>query len=373
MTDKQYGAPNVEPPAQNKPKRRWLQRSLWIAGPLVVILVGGWFWVTSGRYVSTDNAYVDSDQANIASQVSGRVIEVDVKQNQYVHKGDVLFRIDPEPYRLVVEQLQAQMHAVGDYLASSRDSYAAAQADLRSQQATLHNDLVQLKRIRNLRKSGVVSQKALDDAAKDVANARGDRDSAEANAAKAKTMLGGDVNAPVNQLSGYKAIRAQMAKAQLDLENTTVRAPFDGVIGQTSLQKGDFLQIGERAMPLVATRSWVDANFKETDLTHVAVGQEATITLDTYPDYTWHAKVMSISPASGATFSVLPAQNATGNWVKVVQRIPVRLAFSNNKNAPVARVGMSAEVEIDTGSQNSLWGRWFGGDEKPDTSRLSER
>ncbi|MGA7296114.1 MAG: HlyD family secretion protein [Rhodanobacteraceae bacterium] len=373
MTDKQYGAPKVEKQAPKKPKRKWLQRSLWIAGPLVVAVLGGWFWVTSGRYVSTDNAYVGADQANIAPQVPGRVVEVDVQQNQPVHKGDVLFRIDPKPYELAVQQLQAQMHAVGDYLASSRDSYAAAQADLRSQQSSMQNDLVQLKRIRDLHKKGLVSQKELDDAANAVASARGDRDSAAANAAKAKTMLGGNVDAPVDQLSGFKAYKAQMEKAQLDLEHTTVRAPFDGVIGQMSLQEGDFLQAGEKAMPLIAMQSWVDANFKETDLTHVAVGQKATITLDTYPDYTWHAKVKSISPASGATFSVLPAQNATGNWVKVVQRIPVRLEFTDNTNAPVARVGMSAQVDIDTGAGNSLWNRWFGADGAQESGQLTQR
>ena len=359
MTDKQYGAPDV---AQNteKPRRKRGQRILWIAGPLVLIVVGGWFFLTAGRYQSTDNAYVGADQANIAPQVAGRVVDVDVKENQPVHKGDVLFRIDPARFALSIKQLQAQMHAVGDFLASSRGNYAAAVADLHSQQSNVHNTLLQLKRIDDLYKKGLVSQKALDDATNDVAKARGDRDTAKANAAKARTMLGGNVDAPVDQLSGYKAIQAQLAKAQLDLDHTTVRAPFDGTIGKTHLQSGDFLQAGEKAMPLVATDKYVDANFKETDLTHVEVGQKAIITLDTYPDYTWHAVVASISPASGATFSVLPAQNATGNWVKVVQRIPVRLKFVDNQNAPVARVGMSAEVEIDTGRQNTRWRRWFG-------------
>ena len=359
MTDKQYGAPDVAQKTE-KPRRKRGQRILWIAGPLVLLLVGGWFFLTAGRYVATDNAYVGADQANIAPQVAGRVAEVDVQENQHVRKGEVLFHIDPGTYALSIEQLQAQMHAVGNFLASSRGNYAAAEADLRSQQANLHNALVQLQRIRDLHHKGLVSQKELDDAINAVAKARGDRDTATANAAKAKTMLGGDVDAPVDQLSGYKSIQAQLAKARLDLDHTTVRAPFDGVIGKTHLQPGDYLQAGEKAMPLVATDKWIDANFKETDLTHVEVGQKAIITLDTYPDYTWHAVVASISPASGATFSVLPAQNATGNWVKVVQRIPVRLKFVDNQNAPVARVGMSAEVEIDTGRQNTRWRRWFG-------------
>jgi membrane fusion protein (multidrug efflux system) len=360
MTDKQYGAPDTTPAVQPKKRKRG-QRILWIAGPLVVLLVAGYFYATSGRYVSTDNAYVSADQVNIAPQVAGRVVEVDVRENQAVHKGDVLFRIDPQPLQLAADALQAQARAVGEYLASTKDGYRSAQADLQSSEATLRRDLAQLKRVQDLRAKGLVAQKDLDDAVNDVATSRGKRDSDAAAVAKTRTLLGGDVDAPVDQLSGYKAIAAQLDKAKLDLEHATVRAPMDGVIGKTSLQPGDFLQVGQAAMPLVATTTWVDANFKETDLTNVHVGQDATIVLDTYPDYEWHARVASISPASGAAFSVLPAQNATGNWVKIVQRIPVRLAFAtDNKDAPQPRVGMSAEVKIDTGAQNSLWGRWFG-------------
>ncbi len=373
MTDKQFGTQIVESQPAQKNRRKGLQRTLWIAGPLLVVLIAGWIYVTSGRYVSTDNAYVNADQANISAQVAGRVVEVAVQENQRVHKGDVLFRIDPEPFQLSVDALQAQMQAIGDYLASSRDSYAAATADLRSQQASLTHDLAQLQRIDDLRAKGLAAQKDLDDAANDVATSRGKRDTAAANAAKSKTLLGGDVDTPVQQLSGYKAIEAQMAKAQLDLEHATVLAPMDGVIGKTSLQPGDFVQVGQAVMPLIGNTAWVDANFKETDLTNVAVGQKARITLDTYPDYTWDARVVSISPASGASFSVLPAQNATGNWVKVVQRIPVRLQLQVRKDAPVARVGMSAEVEIDTGASHSLWGRWFGGGDAGQQAKLDKR
>lgn len=360
MTDKQLGAPKIEVPVP-APQRRWLQRSLWVAGPLVVVLMGGWLWVSSGRYVDTDNAYVGADVANIAPQVGGLVVAVEVRQDQPVHKGDVLFRIDPLPYELSVDQLKAQSESVGNLLASARDSYTAARANLRSQDASLHNELAQLARVRDLQRKGLVAQKELDDAANEVATTRGDRDAAAANAARAKSMFGGDLDAPLEDLAGYKAIKAQLAKAELELAYTTVHAPFDGIIGKTSVQPGDFLQAGQAAMPLIAEHTWVDANFKETDLTHVHVGQPATITLDTYPDYVWHARVRSISPASGATFSLLPAQNATGNWVKVVQRIPVRLEFTDNPDAPAARVGMSADVRIDTGAEHSIWGRWFGG------------
>ncbi|HET8899231.1 MAG TPA: HlyD family secretion protein [Rhodanobacteraceae bacterium] len=367
MTDKQYGAPDVGRAQSPVPARKRGQRLLWVAGPLLVALVAGYFYLTAGRYVSTDNAYVGADQVTIAPQVGGRVVEVAVQQNQRVSKGDLLFRIDPEPLQLSADALRAQARAVGEYLASTKDSYHAAMADLGSSEATLKHDQAQLRRMEDLRKRGLVAQKALDDARKDVAVARGDRDSDAAAVAKARTLLGGNVDAPVEDLAGYKAIGAQLDKAELDLSHATVRAPMDGVIGKMSLQPGDYLQVGQAAMPLVATTVWVDANFKETDLTHVRVGQAAVIKLDAYPDYQWHARVASISPASGAAFSVLPAQNATGNWVKIVQRIPLRLTLVvDDAKAPRARVGMSAEVEIDTGAENSLWGRWFGGADAAD-------
>ncbi|HET6632654.1 MAG TPA: HlyD family secretion protein [Rhodanobacteraceae bacterium] len=361
MTDKQYGAPDVAASEQPKKRKPW-QRTLWIAGPLVVVLIAAWFYLTAGRYVETENAYVGADQATIAPQVGGRVLAVVVHQNQHVHKGDVLFTLDPKPYQLAVDQLKAQMHAVGDYLAGTRDSYDAAIANLHSDQITLNLDLAQLKRMKDLHKRGLVAQKQVDDAAAAVAAARGDRDADRAAVSKAKNMLGGSPDAGVQTMAGYKAIEAQMAKAQLDLSHTVVRAPIDGTIGEETLQPGDVLQAGEPAMPLVGDELWVDANFKETDLTHVTVGDPATISVDTYPDHEWKAHVASISPASGSTFSLLPAQNATGNWVKIVQRIPVRLKFDEPVDGPrQLRVGMSAEVSIDTGAENSIWGRWFGG------------
>lgn len=356
MTDKQYGAPDVAE-AEAKPRRKKRKLLLWILGPAIVLIIGGWLYITSGRYVSTDNAYIGADQVTIAPQIGGRVIEVDVRENQFVHKGDVLFRIDPEPLQLTVDQLNAQMEAIGDFLASSKDGYQAALADLRSSDSTLHYDETQLRRMRELRNKGLIAQKLLDDAANDVATARGKRDSDAATVSKNRNMLGGDAKAPVETLAGYKMIKAQLDKARLDLAHATVRAPSDGVIGKTNLQPGDFLQVGQAAMPLVATRFWVDANFKETDLTNVRVGQPVTVEVDTYPDHPWKGHVASISPASGAQFSVLPAQNATGNWVKIVQRIPVRIAIDDQNKGPTLRAGMSANVEIDTGKQNSLLGR----------------
>ena len=359
MTDKQpEPATAAAMPARG---RNWTRTLLWIAGPALVLGIGGWLYVTSGRYAATDNAYVQADHVTIAPQIAGRVVEVNVRENQAVAKGDVLFRIDPEPLEIAFARMQAQVESVGSMLGAARSGYASAQADLRSAQADLVYKQQQFQRMKELRGRGLVAQQLLDDAANNLAAARAKLDAEGAAVAKARNMLGGLPDTPNEQLAGYKLALAQLAQAKLDLDHAIVRAPMDGTIGKTSLQPGDFLAVGQAAMPLVANTLWVDANFKETDLTHVAVGQAATIEVDTYPGTKWKARVASISPASGAEFSLLPAQNATGNWVKIVQRIPVRLAIEDTgHDGMVLRAGMSTVVEIDTGKQNSIIGRWQG-------------
>ena len=367
MTDKQYGSPVTEQaPAPGKRRRR--NTVLWILGPALVIIVGAWMYVTAGRYVSTDNAYVQADRATIAPQVAGRVVEVDVRENQAVKKGDVLFRIDPQPLEIAVARAQAQMEGISSLLDAARAGFRSAQANVRSADEALRVNDAQYKRMQELRRKGLVAQKDVDDAANNLADARGKRDSDVAGVAKAQSLLGGLPETPDEELSGYKLAKAQLAAAQLDLDHATVRAPIDGTIGKQNLQPGDFLAPGQAAMPLVATRGlWIDANFKETDLTNVRVGQPVSIEVDTYPGKSWKGRVASISPASGSEFSVLPAQNATGNWVKIVQRISVRIAVDDDSAGPVLRAGMSAVVKIDTGAQNSLLGRIEGARAAPQT------
>jgi len=364
MTDKQ---PVVAVDAATTPaakKRSWKRTLMWIGGPALVIAIGGYMYITSGRFASTDNAYVQADRVTVAPQVSGRVVEVDARENQPVKKGDVLFRLDAEPLQIAQARMQAQVESVKSLLDAARSGYHSAEADIRSSAADLKYKEQQFKRMQELRGRGLVAQQALDDAANNLAAARAKQDSNNAALSKAENLLGGLPQTPDEQLAGYKLALAQLAQAKLDLEHATVRAPMDGVIGKTTLQPGDFLTAGQAAMPLVANTLWIDANYKETDLTHVAVGQNATIEVDTFPGKKWQARVASISPASGAEFSILPAQNATGNWVKIVQRIPVRLAIEEaNHDGMILRAGMSAVVEIDTGKQNSILGRWQGGAE----------
>ena len=336
-------------------KRRWTRTLMWIAGPALVLAIGGYMYISSGRFASTDNAYVQADRVTIAPQVSGRVVEVNVRENQPVHKGDVLFRIDPEPLEIAQARMAAQVESVKSLLDAARNGYRSAQADTRWSAADLKYKEQQFQRMQELRGRGLVAQQQLDDAANNLAAARAKQDSNNAAVEKAQNLLGGLPETPDEKLAGYKLALAQLAQAKLDLEHSIVRAPMDGVIGKTTLQPGDFLTMGQAAMPLVATTLWIDANFKETDLTHVSVGQDATIEVDTFPGRKWQARVASISPASGAEFSVLPAQNATGNWVKIVQRIPVRLAIEEpNHDGMILRAGMSAVVEIDTGRRGRL-------------------
>ena len=362
MTDKQYGAPALEaaPPAKPHKRRNLI---LWIAGPAIVLGIAGYLYLTSGRYVSTDNAYVGGDRATVAPQISGRVIEVLVHENQAVKAGDVLFRLDTQQLEIAAARMRAQVDTVHSLLDAGRAGYRSAQADLRSAEEALVVNQRQFERMKEMRTKGLIAQKDLDDASNNLASARGKRDSDAAALAKAQNVLGGLPDTKDEDLAGFKLAQTQYAQTELDLAHATVHAPIDGVIGKENLQPGDFLSVGQAAMPLVANKAlWVDANFKETDLTNVKIGQAATIEVDTYPGKKWKAHVASISPASGAEFSVLPAQNATGNWVKIVQRIPLRLAIDEapQDHDRILRAGMSAVVEIDTGKQNSPIGRFHG-------------
>ena len=370
MTDKQNGAPAV---TESAPKKKKSSKLLWILGPALVIGVGGYLWLGAGRFVSTDNAYVQADRINIAPQVAGRVVEVKVRENQVVKAGDVLFRIDDEPLKIAQQRMEAQLATVISMLDGARNGYRGAQADLRKADADLVHAQQQYERVADMRKRGLVAQQALEDAANTVASTRGTRDSNSAAVAKAQSLLGGLPETHNEDLPGYKMILAQYAQTKLDLEHSIVRAPADGVIGKEDLQVGEFLAVGQAAMPLVATNTlWLEANFKETDLTNVAVGQVAEVEVDTYPGRKWKARVASISPASGSEFSVLPAQNATGNWVKIVQRIAVRLSV-DGEGGPILRPGMSAEVEIDTGKQNAHYARIFGSKDDPREVALGVR
>lgn len=341
--------PAVDPAPVPVRKRR-VPLWLWIAGPLAVLGFFGWEWVVSSRQVATDNAYVKAERILVAPQVAGRVVEVAVGQNQAVRKGDLLFRIDPQPLEIALAQNEALLARMANSATASRARVSGAGASIQASRETLAWAERDLTRMQELAAQQLVSRKMLDDARHAVAEARTSLADAIAAQAEAEATLSGDVHTATEDLPEYRAALAMVAQARLDLEHAEVRAPVDGVVGTHDLQVGEFLAVGQTAMPLVATSTvWVEANFKETELTRMQVGQPAVVELDSYPGVKWRAHVASIAPASGAEFSVLPAQNATGNWVKIVQRIPVRLEIdgADRPDPPLMRAGMSAEVTVE--------------------------
>ncbi|WP_454829152.1 HlyD family secretion protein [Pseudoxanthomonas wuyuanensis] len=331
------------------PKRRRVPLWLWIAGPLAVAGFFGWEWIVSSREVATDNAYIKADRILIAPQVGGRVAEVAVMQNQPVKRGDLLFRIDTDPLQIAVAQNEALLARMANSASANRAKVQGTGSSIQAGRETLAWAQRDLARMQRLAEQQLVSRKMLDDARHAVAEARTTLADAIASESEATASLSGNAGTPTEQLPEYRAAMAMLAKARLDLAHAEVRAPVDGIVGLHDLQVGEYLNVGQTAMPLVATSPiWVEANFKETELTRMHVGQKAVIEVDTYPGVKWKAHVASIAPASGAEFSVLPPQNATGNWVKIVQRIPVRLEIDGaNADAPHLRAGMSANVHVD--------------------------
>ena len=332
--------------------RRRVTRGVLLAlGPIVVLVGGVYAYLATGRFVSTDNAYVKSDLGVVSAQISGPIVEVAVRENQPVAQGDVLFRIDETPFRVNLDRANAQLGAIYDYVEGIRASYRQKLSQLDLDKTNAAYQKRELERLQALASRQLASQQSVDDA-------RHKSDVADQNVVvteraidQIKAQLGGDPNKPLTEQAAYLAVKSMRDTAEIDLERTVVRAPFDGVASKVPML-GHYVAPGAAVMSIVSNREkWIEANFKETDLTHVVVGQPVTIKLDTYPDRTWRGRVQSIAEATGAEFSVIPAQNATGNWVKVTQRIPVRIAIQALSDDPELRVGMSADVEIDTGHE----------------------
>jgi membrane fusion protein (multidrug efflux system) len=336
-------------------RRRW-RRLLLALGPIAVILVSGYVYLNGGRYEGTDNAYVKAHMTSIAPEISGRVAEMPVHENQSVKQGEVLLQIDPEPLKITLAGAQAD-------LAASRNDIEALKAAYRQRQADLQmaNDNIGLAQREYARRQKLFAAKTISES--DYDEARNSYSVAQAQASGVKQ----DIQRILSDLNGnpeiapedhpkVQAAQAKVAQAELDLRRATLYAPTDGIISQVdNIRPGTYLTAGRPAFSLVADKdAWVDANLKETDLTYVRPGQQATISVDTYPGIKFKAKVESVGAATGSEFSALPAQNATGNWVKVVQRIPVRLKIEPAADQPPLRAGMSVEVEIDTGHTRSL-------------------
>jgi membrane fusion protein (multidrug efflux system) len=337
--------------ATARPRRRLVRSVLLFVGPLAVVVGGAYAYFTSGRFVGTDNAYVKADVAVVSAEIAGPIASVAVRENQSVRQGEVLFRIDDRPYKVSLDRATAQLGAINDLVESFRASYRQTTEQLALARTNALYEQHEYERLSALAARELASEVDVDEARhkRDVANQ--EIAVTERALEQIRARLGGDLDRPVTSQAAYLAAKATYDAAVLEVEHTVVRAPFDGIASKVPTI-GQYVAPGAAIMSVVANRNmWIEANYKETDLTHVAVGQGVEVALDTYPDRTWRGTVESISQATGAEFSVIPAQNATGNWVKVTQRIPLRIAVQVERDDPELRVGMSAIVAIDTGYQ----------------------
>jgi membrane fusion protein (multidrug efflux system) len=343
-------------------RRRLWRRVLMLAGIIAVAAGGVEFWLTGGRYVTTDDAYIDADKLLVSSDVSGTVAEVDVKEGQIVHRGDVLFRLDPLPFEIALAQAQSRMAESALNIRSMEQDYQRMLSDIEAQRAQVQLARTSYDRQLALIKVGGTAQQNVDQAQATLHTAESQTAALQQQAEVQLAKLGGRIGAPLESHPEYLQARAARDEAKRQLEHSVVKAPFDGTVTQvSSLQPGAMIVssmaafMPTSAVALVSTEGkWVTANLKETDLTYVHPGQPVKITIDTYPDRSWSGTVMAIAPATGAQFSVLPSENSSGNWVKVVQRLPVRIAFDPGEDISAVRAGMSTYVEIDTGHKRRL-------------------
>ncbi|MCG8547401.1 MAG: HlyD family secretion protein [Alphaproteobacteria bacterium] len=333
----------------------FIRYALLIMGPLVLALVGAYYYAIGGQYVSTENAYVKADKIAISTDVSGRVSKVNVEENQLVKKGDVLFELDQEPFQIALDKAEADVHQIRNEIETNRKLFAEKEKDLERAREDVAFFQREFDRRQKLLKRGVVSQNRFDSAASNLERTRSRADGVREELAQLMARLGGSPEKAAELHPEVLAAEAKRDEAKLDLDRTVIRAPETGIVTKNDLQVGEFVTRGRPVFSVVGwDEIWIEANLKETELTHVNEGQMAEITVDAYPDVVWKARVSSIAPATGAEFSILPPQNATGNWVKVVQRVPVRLEIDDEQAGPPLRAGMSVIVTIDTQHQRDL-------------------
>ena len=332
-----------------KNKRAALRRVLMLGGVGVVLIGGLYAYLTDGRYISTDNAYIKADKILVTPQVSGTITSVSVTDNQRVKKGQEIFRIDLASYKIALAEAQASLANAVTQINQLKAQYTEQQDNLKKAEAELVYARQQYDRQKELVTRGATSKTSFEDSTRALAQAEQSADALQAQIQGTVAALNGNPDIAPQDHPLYKKDEALLEQAQLNLERTSVKATVDGIIG-TAPRVGDYAQASLPVLNLIGTdKTWITANYKETELTNVKTGQPVTITVDTYPDHKWHGTVESISPATGSEFSILPAQNATGNWVKIVQRIGVRIAIDAGDEQLPLRTGMSTEVTIDTG------------------------
>lgn len=338
-------------------RRARLRRPLLLAAPVVVVIAILYFYLTGGQYESTDNASLQTGQVSIAANVSGKVISVDVTENQTVRTGQILFRIDPDKFETAVAEAAGQLAAARANIGSLRADYQENTADLAAAEARLAYAEGEAARQKSLLAEGISSQAQYDEAVLGAKTAREAIDAARAKAESVRASLSGNVDAPADSQPAVRQALAAYQRARLALDDTIVRAPQDGVVTRVhQLQVGSYVSASRPLFVMTGTRFWVQANFKESQLRYMRTGQTATVTIDAFPGHELKAHVASFSPGTGNSFSLLPAENANGNWVKVVQRLPVEIALDEVPQGLPLHAGLSVEATVDTGHKRHLIG-----------------
>jgi len=341
------------------PRHRLKRLILMLVLPAIVLFGVGLVYLHGGRYIETENAYVKADKIPVSADVAGPVKEVLVQENELVTAGQPLFRIDSASFQVAVDKAEAKLAQVRTDLAALKAGYREKQAEI-AQARTKHSfALRDQNRQADLVEKHFISASKFDDAKQSSDLSAQQTETLQQDLKRIAETLGGSVDAPVENHPGYRSALAELEQAKLDLARTEVRASLPGTVSKPP-KPGQYVSVGSTAMALVVTGNlWIEANFTETDLTYVHPGQAVVVGVDTFPDSVWKGVVDSLSPATGAEFSVIPAQNATGNWVKIAQRVPVRIKLNDESGKPALRAGLSAVVEIDTGHRRRVLGYSF--------------
>ena len=341
--------------APTQSKRRFLRFVFLLVVPVFAVYGAVQYYLASGGSIDTDNAYVKARLHNLSSEIDGRVQFVLVKENERVKKGQPIIELDPEPYEIAIRAAQANLAAIHQDLKSLRSEYRRSSVDIALAKKRIAYLTTRYERQKKLRATGVSSIARLDEAAFQLQIAEQELRSAQEQRRKLLTDLGGDPAAVKDTHPDVQRATAEVERVQLDLRRTQIVAPADAVVARIKSEPGEVVEAMEPIVLLVDENdTWIEANLKETKLTHIRVGQEAEIIVDAYPDATWRARVESIAPATGAEFALLPPQNASGNWVKVVQRLPIRLSVIDPQQPLALRAGMTASVSIETGHKPQL-------------------
>lgn len=345
------------PVAKRSRAARFGRLVLLAIGPCALALAGAAYVIANARYITTENAYIKADKIAVSTEVSGHVVEVAVRENDIVAGGQLLFRLDDTRFELILAQRHAALQAARQEVEALRALYRQKTAELQSVEAEIAYYDGEFERAERLQQQGHMANAQFEETRRDRMMAVHHLEAVRQETQAVLASLGGDAALPVDDHPMVLAASNAMKEAALDLSRTIVSAPVRSVVSNIDLQVGEYIELGEPVFSLVdAEHLWIEANLKETELTHVREAQTAEITLDAYPDFEWQGKVIGIAPATGAEFSLLPPQNASGNWVKVVQRIPVRLDIKRQLTEPPLRAGMSVRVRIDTGHEMALPG-----------------